>query len=52
MQDVTIKDGVFGLFRDKMYELTCGYLLEEHKYDNLEDAIRNMEPNQAIRIIE
>lgn len=52
MNEYTIKDGVFGLFRDKLYELTCGYLIPESEHDTLESAIRNMKPSQAIRIEE
>lgn len=52
METYTIKDGVFGLFRDKLYELTCGYMLSENTYDTLEDAIHNMSINGVIRIEE
>ena len=52
MSEYTVKDGVFGLFRDKLYELTCGYLIPESTHDTLEDAIRDMNPSQAIRIEE
>ena len=52
MDEYTIKDGVFGLFRDKLYELTCGYLIPESEHDTLESAIRNMKPSQVIRIEE
>lgn len=52
MDRYTVEDGVFGLFGNKMYELTCGYLVKESEYDNLEDCIHNMIPNQAIRVQE
>ena len=52
MDKYTVEDGVFGLFNNKMYELTCGYLVKEHEYDTLEECICNMRPNQAIRIQE
>ena len=52
MSEYTVKDGVFGLFRDKLYELTCGYLIPESEHDTLESAIRSMKPSQAIRIEE
>jgi hypothetical protein len=52
MSEYTVKDGVFGLFRDKLYELTCGYLIPESTHDTLEDAIRSMNPSQVIRIEE
>lgn len=52
MDKYTVEDGVFGLFNNKMYELTCGYLVKEHEYDTLEECIRNMNPKQVIRVQE
>lgn len=52
MNKYTIQDGVFGLYRNKLYELTCGYMIAESTYDTLEDAIHNMKPKQAIRVQE
>lgn len=52
MDRYTVKDGVFGLFQNKMYEITCGYLIQEQKFEKLEDAIRVMKPSQGIRVVE
>ena len=52
MDRYTISDGVFGLFQNRMYELTCGYMVQEQKFEKLEDAIRAMKPQQGIRVVE
>jgi hypothetical protein len=47
-----VKDAVFGIVCGRPQELSCGYLVESKKYDTLNEAIREMNQGQALRVVD
>lgn len=53
LEKYTINDGVFGIVNNNTYELSTGYFVENMRYTDLEEAVRNMDQHsQALRIYE
>jgi hypothetical protein len=51
LEHYDVKDCVFGV-NEGAYEMTNGYFIPLCTYDNLTEAVREMNTNQAIRIVE
>ena len=52
LEKYDVKDTVFGIVNGKNQELSTGYLIESSRYDTLNEAVRNMNPGQALRVVD
>ncbi len=50
LEKYDVKDTVFGIVNNKTQELSHGYMIESQRFDNLSDAVREMNQGQALRI--
>lgn len=52
MDKYLIEDAFFGISSNGLYEVTKGYFVDVKEYTNLDEAVREMKPNQLIHILE
>ncbi len=52
LEKYDVKDTVFGFVNRTPSELSRGYMTEVKKYDSLQEAIRDMNPGQALRVVD
>lgn len=52
VEKYNVKDTVFGRFGSECRELASGYFVATKTFESLQDAIRQMNGSQAIRIVE
>ena len=52
MNKYIIEDAFFGISNNSLYEATKGYFVNVKEYTSLDEAVREMKPNQLIHVLE